>query len=331
MPQVDWPAWHCPQHLEVLEIQADRVECSKSHHFDIVRGVPRFVSGSTYADHFGAQWNKFRRTQLDSYTGLPITRERLRRCFGEDLWRNLAGKQILECGCGAGRFTEILIERGAKVTSIDLSAAVDANADQFPPGEFHRIAQADIGRLPFAPQSFDVVLCLGVIQHTPDSEGTIRELYNQVAPKGSLIIDHYALTLSWYLKTAPLFRAFMTRMEPRAALEFTESLVNLLLPLHKRVKNVPGIRSIVHRLSPVMSYYTLYPELSDELQREWALLDTHDSLTDRFKHSLNLEQIRKIFQSLGMEDIWCAQGGNGVEARGRRPEGRPHPDQAGRN
>jgi hypothetical protein len=55
MSQVDWPAWHCPQHLEVLDISAKRLDCSREHHFDIVRGVPRFVSGSTYADHFGAQ------------------------------------------------------------------------------------------------------------------------------------------------------------------------------------------------------------------------------------------------------------------------------------
>lgn len=320
MQQPDWPVWRCPEHLEVLDVRPDRLECPKSHHFDIVRNIPRFVSGSTYADHFGAQWNRFRRTQLDSHTGLPITRDRLRRCFGEELWKTLAGKQVLECGCGAGRFTEVLVDQGAKVTSIDLSGAVDANADQFPPGDFHRIAQADIGQLPFAPQSFDIVLCLGVVQHTPESEKTIADLYSQVAPGGSLIIDHYVLTLSWYLKTAPLFRAFMTRMDPAAALGLSESLVNTLLPLHRLVRNVPLVRSVVHRLSPVMSYYTVYPELSDDLQREWAMLDTHDTLTDRFKHSREPQQIGRAFQSLGMEGIWCERGGNGIEARGQRPE-----------
>jgi hypothetical protein len=113
----------------------------------------------------------------------------------------------------------------------------------------------------------------------------------------------------------------MIHMNPAAALRLTEVLVQRLLPLHKMVRNVPGIRSIVHRISPVMSYYSVYPELSDELQREWALLDTHDTLTDRFKHSRDRAQINGILRSLGMEDIWCAQGGNGVEARGRRVQG----------
>ena len=34
------------------------------------------------------------------------------------------------------------------------------------------------------------------------------------------------------------------------------------------------------RISPLLTYYHAYPELNDQLQYEWALLDTHDHLTD---------------------------------------------------
>ena len=88
--------------------------CSTGHSFRIRNGIPRFVPPNTYADSFGAQWKKYRLTQLDSFTGASITRDRTRRCFGEELWNNLAGKRLLEAGCGAGRFTEILLERGAR-------------------------------------------------------------------------------------------------------------------------------------------------------------------------------------------------------------------------
>ena len=314
----DWATWRCPEHHEILQSSPSELLCTRTHSFKVVNGIPRFVSGSNYADHFGAQWNRFRLTQLDSHVGWPITKERLRRCMGEKLWTTLEGKHVLECGCGAGRFTEVLLSRGAKVTSVDLSSAVDANADQFPLGEFHRVAQADIGRLPFAPQSFDIVICLGVVQHTPDPEGTIADLYNQVAPGGCLVIDHYFFGIGWYLKTAPLFRIVMKRMEPQAAMRFTEFLVNTFLPLHKAVRNIPVIRSITHRLSPVMCYYTVFPQLGEDLQHEWALLDTHDSLTDEYKHSRSRESIIHILESLGAKDIWCEYGGNGVEARGSR-------------
>lgn len=319
MPEIDWPAWRCPEHLELLGKNGDDLVCPQSHRFRIVGGVPRFVTGSNYADHFGVQWNRFRQTQLDSHTGEPITRVRLQRCLGEELWRTLSNKSVLECGCGAGRFTEILLAKGARVTSIDLSSAVDANSALFPPSRSHRIAQADIRQLPFQPRSFDVVMCLGVIQHTPDPEKTIQALYDQVAPGGSLIIDHYYLTLRWYAKTAPLFRAFMKRMKPEAAMRMTERLVNTFLPMHKAVQSVPGVRSLLHRISPVMHYYGVFPELSDELQREWALLDTHDSLTDEFKHSRSKTDLVNTLRSLGAQDIWCEYGGNGVEARALRP------------
>jgi 2-polyprenyl-3-methyl-5-hydroxy-6-metoxy-1,4-benzoquinol methylase len=144
-------------------------------------GFPRFVSGSSYAEAFGEQWKRYRKTQLDSYTKTTISRDRLRRCLGEETWHCLKRKHVLECGCGAGRFTKILLAQGACVTSIDLSKAVDANAENCPPSATHRIAQADIEALPFLPHGFDVVLCLGVI-HTPNPERTIAHLAQQVKP-----------------------------------------------------------------------------------------------------------------------------------------------------
>ncbi len=70
--------------------------------FPIVRHIPRFVPADTYASSFGFQWNTFRTTQLDSHTGLPISRERL---IKESRWTlaDLAGKRVLDVGCGAGR------------------------------------------------------------------------------------------------------------------------------------------------------------------------------------------------------------------------------------
>jgi hypothetical protein len=77
-------------------------------------------------------------------------------------------------------------------------------------------------------------------------------------------------------------------------------------------------QALLSRISPVLAYYH-HHSLNDELQREWALLDTHDSLTDRFKHFRSTAQINAVLVSLGAVSIWCQRGGNGVEARCRRP------------
>jgi SAM-dependent methyltransferase len=319
-PARPWPPSACPNDAHPLTEQGSDLICDAGHRFPIVAGIPRFVPATTYADHFGEQWKRYRLTQLDSYTGIPISRDRLRRCFGETLWNALDGLDVLECGCGAGRFTEVLLDRGARVTSIDLSEAVEANVENFPVGPMHRVAQADIVALPFRKQQFDAVACIGVIQHTPSPELTIQRLYEHVRPGGTLIIDHYTYEVGWYTKTAPIFRAVLKRLPTDVSMRFTERMVDTLLPLHKRV-SASRLRSLVYRLSPVLTHYRTYPELNDELQRQWALLDTHDSLTDYFKHFRTRGQIRRLLERMGLEEIWCEYGGNGVEARGRRPTG----------
>jgi 2-polyprenyl-3-methyl-5-hydroxy-6-metoxy-1,4-benzoquinol methylase len=313
----DWPDWHCPNHINRLK-EGKVLTCPGEDQFPIRNGVPRFVTTS-YADAFGPEAKKYRTTQLDSYSGTTITRDRARRCIGEELWSQLSGKQVLEAGCGAGRFTEILLGRGACVTSIDITEAVDSNQENFPLSEFHRIAQADIEYLPFAPQQFDVVFCLGVIQNTPSPELSISCLYKQVRPGGTLIIDHYTHSLSWYTKTAPLFCRLFRRLSPEESVKWTEKIVNLLLPIHRMVRNFRPGQMLLSRMSPVVCYYHAFPELDDHLQREWALLDTHGSLTVWYRHVRTRRQIRRTLEQLGLQEIWCEYGGNGVEARGKRP------------
>jgi 2-polyprenyl-3-methyl-5-hydroxy-6-metoxy-1,4-benzoquinol methylase len=311
--------WYCPIHQRPMTDSGPALLCGNGCHYRRRNGIPRFVSSDNYSAAFGSQWKKYRHTQLDSYTGVPISRSRLVRCLGDALWADLKEKHILEAGCGAGRFTEILLERGALVTSIDLSEAVDANQQNCPQTERHRIAQADILSLPLSPQHFDIVLCLGVIQHTPNPERTIVALYNQVKAGGWLVIDHYTYNFFYYTKMAPYFRMVLRRLSPGRSLRWSQCLVDALLPLHRRMQHSRLLNFLFSRFSPVLCYYRSYPELNDELQREWALLDTHDALTDWYKHFRTLGQIEDVFNTLGASEVACNYGGIGVEARAKKP------------
>ncbi len=279
---------------------------------------------TSYADAFGAQWNKYRATQLDSYTKVPITRDRLWRCLGPKLLADLGGSRlvsILEPGCGAGRFTEVLLQQpAAYVTSADLSDAVEANQRNCPQSARHRILQCDIMKPPFAPQGFDAVVCLGVIQHTPDPEKTIAQLYAQVKPGGHLVIDHYTPSFSHYTKVSALvLRPILLQMSPAAGRKATEWLTKIFFPGHRLVRRHRWLQMLYSRVSPLLTYFQAYPQLDDRLQYEWALLDTHDHLTDFYKHLRTCGEIEAHLKALGGEDIWVARGGNGVEARCRRP------------
>jgi SAM-dependent methyltransferase len=289
----------------------------------VEHAIPRIVPrGANYADAFGLQWKEYRRTQLDSYTKVDLSRRRARRCTGAACWALLergADTHVLEVGCGAGRFTEVLLATGASVTSTDLSSAVEANQDNFPQDELHRIVQADVLALPFAPQQYDVVFCLGVIQHTPSPETTIARLFEQVKPGGWLVIDHYTYSLSRFTKAAPLFRMALKRLPPEEGLKWTQRLVDFFYPLHRAVGTNRVAHALLSRISPVMTYIHALPLHDDALQRQWALLDTHDALTDWYKHLRTRGQVRKALEHLGAVEIGCEYGGNGVEARCRRP------------
>ena len=286
---------------------------------EIINDIPRFVDSGSYASLFGDQWKEYKKTQLDSYTGSRTSESRLSRCLGDDLKDNLNGKLVLEAGCGAGRFTEVLLEKGAVLVSSDLSSAVEVNAENFPVSDKHLVIQADINNMPFADESFDVVICLGVIQHTPDTEKTIEDLYKLVKKGGTLVIDHYSFDRSNYLRLARLYRVFLRKKTSDYTIPYTKKLVKRYLPLHKKVAKNKLLSVLLNRISPVVSYYSVFPQFSEKLQQEWALLDTHDSLTDWHKRFRNKKQITETLVNLGAADIYCAYGGNGVEANCKKP------------
>src|SRR5262245_58775852 len=84
--------------------------CCILGYLGVVTNLP--VLSENYAAAFGKQWKRYSLTQLDSYTGLPITRTRALRCIGEANLSWIRGMRTLEAGCGSGRFTEILLSLG---------------------------------------------------------------------------------------------------------------------------------------------------------------------------------------------------------------------------
>ncbi|HMJ45778.1 MAG TPA: class I SAM-dependent methyltransferase, partial [Ferruginibacter sp.] len=239
-----------------------------------IAGIPRFVTAGSYASLFGEQWKQYKKTQLDSYSGTDISASRINRCLG-NLSHNLAGKLVLEAGCGAGRFTEILLQQGARLVSSDLSSAVEVNIENFPLSENHIVIQADINDMPYPDETFDIVICLGVIQHTPSPEETIKNLFALVKKGGSLVIDHYTFTRSRLFRLAPLYRKYLRKKSSAYTIPVTQRFVNRYLPMHKRFAKNKLMSILLNRVSPVISYYSSFPQLNDQQQREWALLDTH--------------------------------------------------------
>jgi len=290
---------------------------------EIIAGIPRFVQSEKYASSFGLQWNAFRRTQLDSFTGLTISRDRLTRLMGGSL-DVLAGKSVLEAGCGAGRFSEVMLEAGANLFAVDLSSAVEASYENCKHYPNYYVCQADILQVPLPPEQFDIVVCVGVLQATPDPEKTISTLCSHVKPGGLLVIDHYTYGYA-VTPSRRLLRGLLLKVSPRTALRFCEEMTWILWPIHRLLwslrdhRYVARLRHLFLRISPLVDYHEAYPQLGPDLLRAWAILDTHDTVTDHFKHLRSAEELAATLQLNGMADIFTAYAGNGVEVRAIKP------------
>lgn len=313
----------CPVDNVSLRYMSGGYECLNGHRWDVVDSIPRFVDKSHYSEAFGYQWNTWPKVQLDSYTGFPTSADRTKSTLGADLWNRLVrgGMNILEAGCGAGRFTEVLLSHpSVHVCSVDASNAVKANQKNFPQNKNHRIYQADILRLPFAPRQFDLVFCLGVVQHTKSPEETIHHLYNQVREGGALVFDHYSFRAGYFLHNpVKLFlRLFLKRMEPKNSMILTNKLVDIFFPLHRATKKIQFLQFVLSRISPIQTAYH-YPELNDIIQYQWSQLDTYDALTDWYKHTRTKGQIESILAQTGAEHIEVFRGSRALVGRCYRP------------
>lgn len=301
---------------EVEHVSA--LACPEGCRVPVVRGIPRFASSDDSGAAFGWQWKQFQRSQLDSYTGTTISRDRLTHCLGGSL-EAVRGKTVLDAGCGAGRFTEVLLDAGARVVATDISSVVEASYANCGTSRGYFICQADLLDLPVAPRSFDVVICLGVVPHMPDPDRTIAALAGYVKPGGLLAIDHDSRAYP-APSSRRLLRALLLRMPPERARYVALGITRTLLPLHRalwhRRRGFGRVRRYLARVSPVVDYYDTYPELGPELAKR-ALLETPVALTDRFQHVRDPEEIRAILSSLGLRDVEVWPAGKRVEARAR--------------
>ncbi len=282
----------------------------------IVNGIPRFVPQRNYAENFGLQWNLFHSAQLDSHLGKPIS---FNRFWNSTRWKpkDLFGKTVLEAGSGAGRFTEILLDAGAKVVSFDFSNAVDANySNNKGKGDLF-LFQGDIYDLPLDDQQFDFVFCYGVLQHTPDPVRTYQCLFRKLKLDGRLSIDVY-MTAPYpnSSTTAKYFwRPITSKMDPRKLLKIVQFYVPLWRPIDTFFRHIPFFGpAILTCLNVPCANYVGFG-LSRKQRHEWAILDTFDMLGAAYDTPMTVTELRALVTS-PENDVSCEvfPGSNGVVA-----------------
>jgi SAM-dependent methyltransferase len=103
-----------------------------------------------------------------------------------DLVHVPAGKRLLDVACGSGAFLRQALARGLDVVGVDVShAAVALAAERLPSAELH---VGDAEELPFPEACFDIVTCLGSLEHFPSPERGAAEIARVVRSDGRAIV-----------------------------------------------------------------------------------------------------------------------------------------------
>lgn len=101
----------------------------------------------------------------------------------------VAGKRLLDVGCGGGILSEAMAQRGATVTGIDMGEAPlsVARIHQLESGVEVDYRQSTAEALAAErPEQFDIVCCLEMLEHVPDPAAVVEACARLVVPGGSL-------------------------------------------------------------------------------------------------------------------------------------------------
>ena len=263
-----------------------------------------------YSSNFGIQWNKFPLTQFDSYTGYPLTKNRLFNNSGWD-FKELKNKLVIELGSGAGRFTEVLSSTGCFLVSVEMSDAINVNANNNK-SENIIYLKSSLNNLDFLNNLFDFVLCYGVAQHTPNLINTYKSCYAFGKDGGKISIDHYIKSV--YPTTKSIWRPLTKRINPKILFKIIKFYIPYYFPIDTfiKIKLPTFISKLVRCVLPIpCSNYTNVKDTPQEKKKlvEWAIMDTFDALGAKYDKPLTFDQLRNIANKIEISNYQITKKG----------------------
>ena len=274
-------------HGEELDLDGVRVP--------VRNGIPRFSPDVSYSSgNFLMLRERHATLQLDSVNG---TTDRLQTFLNRTGWSadDVRGKLVLECGCGAGPDTEVLLALGARVVAVDL-AGTDIALQNLGARDALCVVQASIDNLPFKKASFDIVFCHRVLMHTPDPAAVMRHILGFVKSGGSAFVHSYSRDFFQMCRWKYPLRPLTRRMNPERLYRLIEICTPVLYPLTRLLNSNRYLRRLCWHVVPYInhSHQPKYADQSEARMREMAVHETFDALSPRYDQPLSNQVMAAI-------------------------------------
>jgi SAM-dependent methyltransferase len=266
----------------------------------VVRGIPRFVESDHYAGSFSFQWTTYTDTQLDSRQGVDLTAQDLILKTGLTP-EEVKGRLVLDAGVGTGRHAELLASWGARVVGVDLSEAVETARDNLARFPNALVMQADIGALPFRPESFDFIYSIGVLHHTPDTRAYAEKLLRLLKPGGGFCLWVYPPKFERRGEWVPL----VSRLPPKAFQAWCEWVIDIA----RSNRGKPWMEAFIRQ----------FPFATHHPTAQRSVLALFDGYTPTYHWTHSPDEVAGWFREWGLEDVRKLEEPTAV--RGRKPGG----------
>jgi 2-polyprenyl-6-hydroxyphenyl methylase/3-demethylubiquinone-9 3-methyltransferase len=171
----------------------------------------------------------------------------------------LAGKKVLDVGCGGGILAESMATRGATVTGIDLSdkALSVAKLHLLESGQtvaYRKIAAEELAAE--MPGAFDVVTCLEMLEHVPEPASTVRACAQLVRPGGTVYFSTINRNPKSYL-FAVIGAEYVLNLLPRGTHDYAKFIRPAELARYCREAGLSVSEVVGMTYNPITKSYAL--------------------------------------------------------------------------
>lgn len=203
------------------------------------------------------------------------------------------GKDVVDCGCGGGQHVAFVAPYARSVVGIDLNTtelavrhnAINPNVS-FVSGDLAEVA---------LPRQYDIVYCIGVLQHTQNPDTTFANISTFVKPGGKLLIWCYSKEGNWpnWAILEPLKRLFVLKLPKPILYALSWMLTALLYPLVYTVYMLP---------IPQLPYYEYFGNFR-KLSFRRNQLNVFDKLNAPITNFIDESQVRRWFNPETFQEV----------------------------